>query len=177
MQNGGRVVPGVLAVEKRFGDAGLAQIAVHVAAAYAFIDGTGKVTARDVHVLSDIGEDDGEAGVLADRHFGSVSDGSIVEELLQDVFSNRGRLAFKMLSEAFDHIAGQVAAGLNGELRHRVRDILAGYFTHCFLHFFPGVRRGVLRGRRGRHRGLSPPPCSYFMESASCFTYGATRAW
>ena len=108
MDDGRGVVAGVLALEQGLGHTGLAQIAVHIAAAHAFVDGGFKIAARDVHVLPHLGKDDRHASILTNRDIQLLGGGDIILDSLhyaagQAAFLARGALgyaALKLLRQA-----------------------------------------------------------------------------
>ena len=118
MDDGRGVVAGVLALEQGLGHTGLAQIAVHIAAAHAFVDGGFKIAARDVHVLPHLGKDHGQAGILADGDVVPRGDIRVLQQLFQDVAPHGRRLFVQPLPERVPDIGGQMTAGLHGQLCH-----------------------------------------------------------
>ena len=130
MDDGRGVVSGVLALEERFRHAGLAQIAVHIAAAHAFIDGFGKIPADDVHVLPHIGKDDGQSCILTNGHHLVGGDIRILRELAEDVPAHRRGLALPAFGKGGAHVGRQTAAGVHAQFGHRGADVLDVNFLH-----------------------------------------------
>ena len=118
MDDGRGVVAGVLALEQGLGHTGLAQIAVYIAAAHAFVDGGFKIAARDVYILPHLGKDHGQTGVLADGDVVPRGDVRILQQLFQDVAPHGRRLFVQPLPERVPDIGGQMTAGLHGQLCH-----------------------------------------------------------
>ena len=130
MDNGGGVVPGVLALEERFSHAGFAQIAVHIAPAHAFVDGVLKAAAHNAHILPHLGENHGQARILADGHGFARRDGRVFQDLVQNVPAHRRRLQGAGRPHGLNHVLGQAAAGFHGQTGHGLRNGSNVNFLH-----------------------------------------------
>ena len=130
VDDGRGVVAGVPALEQGLGHTGFAQIAVHIAAAHAFVDGGFKIAARDVYLLPHLGKDHGQAGVLADGDVVPRGDVRVLQQLFQDVAPHGRRLFVQPLPERVPDVGRQMTAGLHGQLGHRRANVLNGDFSH-----------------------------------------------
>ena len=72
-----------------------------------------------MHVLAHLEEDDGEAGVLTQRHGLPPGDLGVLQQLAEDVAPGLGLLAFDGRTEERHHVVAQVVAGIHGEIGHR----------------------------------------------------------
>ena len=87
MQHGGRVIPGVLALEQRLGHGGFPQIAFRIPFGDPGVDGLFKRTAHDMHILPDFGEHDGKAGILTNRRVLRSRDVGVQQKLTQHILA------------------------------------------------------------------------------------------
>jgi hypothetical protein len=126
VQDGRRVVPGVAARLRRLLSDGLAQIAVAIAAAHALVDRLRECASDQMYVLADLGEHDGEAGVLADRHAVARRDVGVLHELAEDLAPYGRLLSRAGRDECVVHVARQVVVGRDAQLAHGRGDVLDG---------------------------------------------------
>jgi len=121
MQHGGRVIPGVLALEQRLGHGGFPQIAFRIPFGDPGVDGLFKRTAHDMHILPDFGEHDGKAGILTNRRVLRSRDVGVQQKLTQHILAGRRGLPFHGRLDGPVHHIRQAAAGGDGQLRDGIR--------------------------------------------------------
>ena len=145
MKHGRSVVAGVDPGPDGVGHRGFAQVALAVALADALVDRGLQVAADQVHVLPDLQEHDGEAGVLAQGHVGVTGETGVLEQLSEDVLARLGLLAFGGLLEERHQIVPQIGAGLHGQLGHRLGYPGDVQFPHDRLPPFPPAMSAAAR--------------------------------
>ena len=148
VDHGRRIVLRVHALE-RIAEDRLAEIAFRVAAAHALVDRLVEGAPRDVGVLADIDEHDGEPRVLADRHPLGAGDTLVLEELVEYFLPDRGLLGAEPALERGVDVLLEIEIRLLREARDGVGDLL----------------RVDLTDRRGRFGFRHPPP--HFEDSSS----------
>ena len=89
-----------------------------------------KIAARDVHVLTYLGEDDGQTCVLADGGALFHGDVRVPDELVEHVASRRGKFAFSGVAHGLQHGFRKAAAGFYGQSCHGVAYEVDGNFSH-----------------------------------------------
>ena len=103
-------------------DDGGAQVAFRVALPDPLVDRAGQRAADDVHVLPELDEDDGGAGVLAERQHLSLGDVDVLQDLDQHLLAQRRFLAVLRPLQPGDDIVGQEVRGRLAELGYLLGD-------------------------------------------------------
>src|SRR3989442_484128 len=139
MDDGGRVVAGVHAIERRADDR-RAEVALLVALPHALVDGVVQTTPGDVHVLAQLDEADDEARVLAvwdefgPRHL------RVVLQDLEHLLARGRALALERSVEGAEHVRLEREVRLHAELLDRVGDRADVNLAHALTSSFSAGR-------------------------------------
>ena len=119
-----RIVLSVHAVEQRLSYNGLTQIPLNVALRNTCIDGISQIAALNVQILADLKEDDGHAGILADRTILCPGNLGIADDLIQNITANRRLLGFPALLQCLIYILRQIIGSFLAHLRYFSSNLL-----------------------------------------------------
>lgn len=89
VQNRRRVVVGIAAVEQRVAHDGQAQIAVYIALPHTFVDGVLQQTTGNMHVLTNLYENNRHAAVLTNRHGILTGNITVFDHLTKNCLAER----------------------------------------------------------------------------------------
>ena len=134
VEHGGGVVAGV-ATTDGIAYHGLAQIALVVATADAFVHGKPQIAAHKVDILADLQEDTGHAGVLTDGDIFPVSNIVVFNDVIQHALGDFAVLAGAAALNGALYITGQVVVGFNAQPLHHIGDLADFNFTHSLPPF------------------------------------------
>ena len=121
MDDGGRVVAGVHAIERRADDRG-AEVPLPVALPHAVVDGVVEATPGDVDVLAELDEADDEARVLAVGDAPGPCHLGVLLQDLEHLLPGRRPLPPERPVEGPQHVGLEVEVRLDAELLDRVGD-------------------------------------------------------
>src|SRR5699024_6621320 len=133
-----------------------------VAAAHTFVDGLGEVTADEVHVLADLEEHAGHAGILADRDALAVRNFKVFDDVVENALSDLAVLAGAAGADGALYVLRQVLVRLDAQLLNDVCDLADFNFTHSWkqLPFLdqtgPAAQRAAHAERPGGQSGGAP---------------------
>ena len=106
VDDGGRVVAGVLAGREGPFDDRLSEVAFRVALGDAPVYRLLEAAAGNVHLLAELDEDDGGAGVLAERDHLLSGESGVFQDLLQDLAAEGRLLVIAGALEGGDDVIG-----------------------------------------------------------------------
>ena len=136
VQHSRGVVAGVAAANRVLNN-GLSQIALVVTAAHALVYGFRKVAADEVHVLADLKEYAGHAGILADRNALVICNFKIFDDVVQNTLCDLAVFAGAARADGALYVLRQVLVCRDAQLLNNVCDLADFNFTHGSIHSFP----------------------------------------
>jgi len=112
----------------------LTKVAVGITAAYALVDGIGKVAAYDMYVLTDLKEYASHAGILTDRNVLVIRDLEVLDNVIKNTLSDLAVLTSTAILYCTLNIGRKMSVCIDTELFNGIDDLLYVNFTH-FLSF------------------------------------------
>jgi hypothetical protein len=144
----GRVVAGVPAVEQRVADDRTAEVPVAVALPNALVDRVVQVGSGDMHVLAEVEEDHGVPRVLAVRVLTFRGELLIADQQVEHLSSERRLLELAGSLDQPHHLFGDLVVDLDAQIPDDASDLrridLARFRHHhaMLTAVLPGVRWG-----------------------------------